>query len=58
MSKLRSDMSVEKLNQLSDGRLPGMFGLEMTEGSWGFSVLKRHNTTQPPWFLVSRGVLT
>ena len=27
-------------------------------GSWGFSVLKRHNTTQPPWFLVSRGVLT
>jgi len=28
------------------------------EGSWGFSVLKRHNTTQPPWFLVSRGVLT
>jgi len=28
------------------------------QGSWGFSVLKRHNTTQPPWFLVSRGVLT
>lgn len=35
MSKLRSDMSVEKLNQLSDGRLPGMFGLEMTELAQG-----------------------
>lgn len=31
MSKLRSDVSIEQLNQLGGDCLPGMFGLEMTE---------------------------
>ncbi|PBZ54988.1 competence protein ComA [Pseudomonas aeruginosa] len=31
MSKLRSDLSIEQLNQLGSDCLPGMFGMEMTE---------------------------
>ncbi|MDT8222662.1 PaaI family thioesterase [Pseudomonas aeruginosa] len=45
MSKLRSDTSIEELNQLGGGCLPGMFEMEMTELAEG--LLKSRMTIKP-----------